>query len=298
MTEADTVNETFDPLGVREGWTSNYGPFEGVPAHLMQSLLDWVSSIFYRQWRSASSVQWNYSFRFDLLQRAERQVRFASGIIRGKSHEYEARNKLRAFLEKNSRTFLGLIDFLLWVDDVDVNEKELSLLLTQGGSVYHVVETSGRQRLQRRVEPHLDALARDEMKAGGDPGELLDHAWSATFGIDPNPSHGYRTAVRAVEAAAIPIVLPSDTDATLGKVIGHLAATRDRWTFVLPQRRDGEPSVQTLIDNMGMLWTSHYDRHVTQGVPLHIGQHEADAALPLAALLVHWLRSDALRKAV
>lgn len=287
------MTEEFKSLGMQEGWGSD-GPFEGVPEHMKQSLLDWITPVFYRQWRGGSSIQWNYSFRYDLLQRGERQLRFTSEIVRGADRAYESLSKLRAFLADNDRAFLDLVDFLLWVEDVDVNVSELSTLLTQAGSTYQVSETSGGPRLERRVEQHLEMVARREMARGGEAAELLEHAWSSTFGINPNPSHGYRTAVRAVEASAIPLVLPNDNSATLGKVIGHLVATRDRWKFVLPERRDAQPSVQTLIDNMGALWTSHYDRHVTQGVPLHIEQVQADAALPLAALLVQWLRSGAL----
>jgi hypothetical protein len=288
--------ETFEPLGVREGWTSEMGPYEGVPEHLKQSLLDWIGLVFYARWHS--STGWKSEFEYDLLQTAERRLKFSSGITRHSSQAayLEDSKRLRKRLADDERLLLSMIDFVIWRKLGRANKHQLQAILTEGGSIYQVAETTGTPRLERRVEPHLEDVARTEMARGETPSDLLKVAWSSTLGRHPNPSEGYRNAVRAVEAAAIPVVLPNDIGATLGKVIGHLASTRDRWSFVLPQRRDGQPSVQTIIDTMGALWTSQYDRHVTQGVSLHIGQPEADAALPLAALLVHWLRTGALTR--
>lgn len=59
------------------------------------------------------------------------------------------------------------------------------------------------------------------------PGNASGHlgkAWAAAFDQEPNPSTAYSEAIKAVEAAAIPVVLPNDPLATLGKVVGELRA--------------------------------------------------------------------------
>ena len=288
------MEDSFTPLGLREGWISDNGPYEGVPAHLQQSLLDWISDVFYRTWWTGYSH--SSSFNYELLQQAERRVQFSSGIVRATTSSafYSARQRLRTVLASDEQLFLSVIDFLLWkgVGDADAMDG----LLMEGGSIYKVADTSGSLRLERRVEPSLDSQAKALMAKSGAASDLLKVAWSAALGIHPNPSEGFRNAVRAVEAAAIPIVLPNDATATLGKVIGHLDSNDADWEFVLPERRDGQASVRTVIDNMGTLWNSQYDRHVTAGVPLHVSQSEAEAALVLAAVLIQWLESGSLKK--
>lgn len=289
------MTEEFAPLGLREKWLTDSGPYEGVPPHMRQSLSDWIRRVFYRQWRSSQGSS-HSSFDYELLQRAERQVRFSSGISGRGTGNLGMVDRLCQLIERDEKLLLSVIDFILFAGHDRADVKQLEAVLREGGSIYKVADTSRRPRLERRVEPHLEEVSRSEMRRGGAASDLLRTAWSATLGQEPNPSEGYRNAVRAVEAAALPVVLPNDPSATLGKAIGHLAATIDSWRFVLSERRDGQPSVQTVLDLMGALWTSQYDRHVRKGSGLHIGQAEADAALPLAALLVHWFATGAIQR--
>jgi hypothetical protein len=54
------------------------------------------------------------------------------------------------------------------------------------------------------------------MAESGRAGDLLSNAWRSVYGRHPDASSGYRYAVRAVEAAADPVVSPNNASATLG----------------------------------------------------------------------------------
>jgi hypothetical protein len=120
------------------------------------------------------------------------------------------------------------------------------------------------------------------------PAALLRLAWDAIYGLHPNPSDGYRQAVRAVEAAAVRLVIPNDRDATLGKAIGTIRSSPDRCQLSFTHRTRPEEPISALISMMALLWEGQYDRHVTEGVPLQVSQEEAETALHLAVTLVQW----------
>lgn len=289
MSEDDVI-----PFHVREEITEYQGPFAGIPDHLVASVQDWVRPMFLRIRNMSRGYE--YRFSFDLLREAERRLTLDSGIGSNMQPKV-ASGRLDDLLKSRRDVLLSMLDFLLWKGVPDGEwQQELADILYQGGSIYQVAPTDRRPGLERRVEQSVENVAQQALARGDSASELLSSAWSATFGLDPNPSHGYRNAVRAVEAVAVPLVVPNDPQGTLGKVVSHLDQARDQWEFALQTRRDGDPSVQTVIDCMGTLWTSHYDRHVTNGVPLHIGAREAEAALPLAATLVHWLQQGFLKK--
>lgn len=283
----------FRPVSVREGTRELKGPFEGVPDHLLSSLTDWLRPVFYprRQEGRGSS----HRFQYDLLREVERRLVFSTGI--GPTHnDMQAKNKLETHFYSDRRFCLDVVDFVLWKGLESRSNGDLDAILYEAGSVYKVAYTTGSGRLERRVEEHTEVLAKQAMSTGDSASELLSHAWSATYGLEPNPSEGYRCAVRAVEAIAGPLILPSDSHVTLGKIISHLRDARNEWEFALPSRGDGEPSVQTIIDCLGSLWTSQYDRHVREDTPLHVQPHEAEAAVPLAAVTIHWLQRGLLKK--
>jgi hypothetical protein len=166
----------------------------------------------------------------------------------------------------------------------------LDKLLEEGGSAYKIsadgdVRTA---RLVRRVDTTIEAAARRSMEQQEAPSILLRRAWNATYGLHPNPSDGYRQAIRSVEAASIPVVLPKDGNATLGRVIGALRSSSDQWQLSFTHRTKPEEPIATLISMMALLWEGQYDRHVTEGVPLHVSQEEAETALHMAVTLVQW----------
>ncbi|WP_157846400.1 hypothetical protein [Streptomyces anulatus] len=162
-------------------------------------------------------------------------------------------------------------------------------MLMDAGSAF---EVDWRQRrLQRRVDATVALAAEEAM--GLEAGTHLRAAWVATYGRHPDPSKAYDEAIRAVEAAAIPVVLPKGTKETLGKVHGHLKTASHKWELAIEGRGGG--SVAPLTELIGLLWTGHVARHAGGPTFRPQRQDEAQMAVHLAATLVHWFITGAVR---
>jgi len=186
---------------------------------------------------------------------------------------------------------LDLVDFLLHVmreyrlPQLQSLAAGIEEILADGGSASRVA--ADRAGLERRVPEEVAFRAREEMSADTKAAAHVRAAWTDVYGRHPNPSQGYREAVKAVEAAAIPVICPNDPTATLGKIIGQLRVQRDLWaTSLSPQGRDG---IDLAIGMLEVLWKSQLDRHGTPdaNVPISVSLEEAEAALHLALTLVH-----------
>jgi len=169
-------------------------------------------------------------------------------------------------------------------------------LLADAGSVWTVKELNGTTCLVRRVSPVLEGLVEDGASTGSTSGQLLATAWTQAFGRNPHPPDAYRQAVRAIEAAAGPILSPKDpSNRTLGTMLANVRDAPQKWQFVLQGKSSPEESMLPVSQAMAMLWTSQYDRHVTEGKPHHVTQPEAEVAVTTAAIIVHWFESGAVR---
>lgn len=110
-------------------------------------------------------------------------------------------------------------------------------------------------------------------------GDLLADAWKAIATRNPDPSTAFDKAVKAVEAAAQPVISPKNLRATLGTIIRDMDASRAKRTFALGD-------VDIVIEMAQRVWSTHY-RHGTQVQGDHT-QAEADAAVHLAIPLVRY----------
>ncbi len=112
-------------------------------------------------------------------------------------------------------------------------------------------------------------------------------------GLEVKDSSAYALAVRAVESAAVAVVMPNKRDATLGNVIGQMKSDAD-WRLPFREHREA-PSAEVLLGLLRTLWVGHRDRH--GGVDYSDVTHEeARAAVVLAATLVEWFTSGAVRR--
>ena len=179
---------------------------------------------------------------------------------------------------------------------IDPAVKELDRALQQAGADYVVVQPSEewvKFRLERRTTGAAAAAVRSQTSVRGNAADHLDKAWAAAFGREPTPSVAYSEAVKAVEAAAIPVVLPNDPVATLGKVVGELRANPQKYTVVLA--RDATPArgatltpLEVVIALADLLWVNQTDRHAPI-VP--ISQAQAEVAVHVALTLVQTFRA-------
>ncbi len=121
----------------------------------------------------------------------------------------------------------------------------------------------------------------------------MQEAWAAVYGRHPDPAKAYDEAVRAVEAAAIPILLPKGMKVTLGTVLAHLRDAGGKWALAIDGTNDGD--VAPLTAMIQLLWKGHVARHA--GGPSYRPQRqdEAEMAVHLATTLVQWFTSGAVR---
>lgn len=198
-------------------------------------------------------------------------------------------------------------DFLIEVVDYWISQlyetqddeeafREVSNLFDKSGSSLRVSTMGDFAHLEERVDPTVTAAAIEAtIENAKRPGKHLARAWTAVYGRHPDPGKAYAESVRAVESAAIPVFLPGDKTATLGKVIGQLKARKAHVNSVLTPNSviPGE----VLIAMMSLIWQSQWDRHgiPDDAVALNVSREEAEAALHLATTLTHWLTTGAFK---
>ena len=168
--------------------------------------------------------------------------------------------------------------------------EDLATRLAEAGSAYRLnALLSG---LERRVDPtRTTAVAKAATSAGNSAADYLRAAWTAAYGLHPDPSAAYRDAIRAVEAVVLPIALPRDPTPTLGKAIKHLKDTSNRWETAI-QDKDGQGTIDPVIAMLERLWHGQTDRH-GGAAPT---QAMAEAAVHLAATLVQWFACKAVSR--
>jgi hypothetical protein len=166
-------------------------------------------------------------------------------------------------------------------------------LLAEAGSAWRLGERHGKVGLVRRLPEGVQAAA-EVIFLKPNAGKRLAAAWEAVFGVNPNPSEAYRLAVKAVEDASAPLVIPNDAVPTLGKVISRI---EQGGQFKLPHLREepgGTTSHEVLLYNLKQLWWGQYDRHggaPPSPLPDDVTQEEAESAVILAVTLVGWFES-------
>jgi hypothetical protein len=193
------------------------------------------------------------------------------------------------------QTGLDIVDYLLAKGGASLPGAADTLddYFREAGSKWCVSAT--RDALEERVATEAMRRAAELITTNTRAAQHLGEAWHATYGRNPNPSHAYREAIRAVEATAIPVVSPKNAKATLGTVIADMRNAPQKRTVVLNPAK-GDP-VQHVIGMMELLWTAQIDRHGTadESVPLSVTREEAEAAVHLALTLTHWFQIGLVR---
>jgi hypothetical protein len=212
---------------------------------------------------------------------------------------------LKAAYEDND-LFVRLLSFALsrWYLGYDPNYlagpiEDLNRALLESGSILAVAGDFGAFRLERRVSPETQSAMQQAQQPSGNASEHLRDAWAAAYGRDPNPGEAYRHAVKSVEALAIQLAEPNNTNATLSTAIGALRSHPGQFTSVLANqaRKIGNPPTEltgfdTTLALMSLLLRNQTDRHspgdMHEVVP--ITQEQAEWAVQTAVYLVEVLR--------
>jgi hypothetical protein len=191
---------------------------------------------------------------------------------------------------------LDIIDWLVYDNAESGREghnERLEEILVAGGSLWTTGVRDGLAGLERRVPEGVQTAAEAAMAIPGNAGSLLSEAWHAAYGINPDPEKAYAKSIKAVEAAAIPVVSPNHTGATLGTVIGQVRADGN-WRLDMTREHGAHTTQHVVLGMMQALWTGQNDRHAGQPGYTPSTPAEAEAAVMLAVPLVQWFASGAI----
>lgn len=245
-------------------------------------------------WMRASAVRWVADILGDgspELLRLEQHLHFQLNWESSRS----ALQSVLAEVGNDRSRALDILDYCLsrtptMIRGWEMREALGGMLYVSGSAWTLGDDAAGQPCLHRRVDEVVERAAKDEMAQKGNAARHLHIAWHRTYGRNSDPSGAYREAVRAVEAAAKPVVSPADSISTLGKIIRAMKDKPSKWESDLG-------SVAVAADMMSELWTTQLDRHGTddESVPLSVSQRQAEAAVHLALTLVHWFRNGHIR---
>jgi hypothetical protein len=174
--------------------------------------------------------------------------------------------------------------------------EHLDRILHNGGSAYRVNDNG--TGLELRVPDTVREAVTMASTVSGDPQEHLVKAWQATYGLHPQPSVAYAEAVKAIEAAVIPVVIPADTRATLGKAISHLKNAADKWELGIVDQHGDPARITALIEILELIWHGQRDRHAGTPTALTVTRQAAEMAVHAAALATQWINGGGLRKRI
>ncbi|OBF06216.1 hypothetical protein A5730_14660 [Mycobacterium sp. ACS4054] len=194
---------------------------------------------------------------------------------------------LMGVAQQDGDYFLDLIDGTLQYVGSKYNAPRLKALLDAGGSVWTVSED--HKSLVKVVGDESQATYDAATIVADEATTELREAWTNAFGRNGDPSDAWDHAIKAVEDVLIPEMMPNNTSATLGNVVGELAGQNGaQWRLVLPGNNQ-DHDVAHLVAMLRLIWPNH-DRHggsTPKRTPL---EPEARAVVTLAATIVQWHR--------
>lgn len=196
--------------------------------------------------------------------------------------------------------YVAFLDFLVWkltsgTADEQGRLPTLDGILQQAGSAWRVGVRASEAGLERRVPEGVQEAADQAMATPGHAGSLLSEAWHAAFGLNPDYEKAYAKSIKAVEAAAIPVVSPNNVAATLGTVLGQIRADGN-WSLDITRKHSVNTPAEVILGMAQALWTGHNDRHAGQPGYTASTQAEAEAAVFLAVPLVQFFSSGAVAR--
>lgn len=283
------------PLGVQtpEQVAEYDALHEGVPEWMEQGLWKWVRERVGIE--STDDPRTWYVFQEDSLWHEEKCRRMCAQLriqlTNVNPHSYPSDN-IDGTINclKNAECPLDIVDYLLAHDET-APEKDLQELLDQCGSAWTVGERNGFRGLVRRVPEGVQTAADQVMAESDRAGVRLAKAWEELYGLDPDPSRAYAEAIKAVEAAAIPVVCPNGEKATLGGVINVVRT--QKWQLLMQRGPEFTTTHEVLLGMLRVLWNGQHDRHDNgePNSPVSVNMQEATVAVGLAVTLVQWFHA-------
>ncbi|MFC6286809.1 hypothetical protein ACFP3Q_11400 [Nocardioides sp. GCM10027113] len=173
--------------------------------------------------------------------------------------------------------------------------RTLDRLLTDGGSAWRVDQSADGWLLIRRVGEATTELVEAATAPQTDAARKIKSAWSYCYRREPNYDLAYRDAVLAVESLVIPMTVPDSPRASLGTALAHVRETVSRWSVGGLDSKE-IASCQTLLDMLKTLWHGQQRHAERDGTIRDVSRIEAEAAVSLSVILVHWFGSGLVKK--
>lgn len=271
---------------------------EGVTPWMEQPLWHWIRHSVLLKQESSSGRRFEELNR-QLVQEMALALQISvDGLGEQPTYDVESELQIEDCIESlySSQKDLEIADYLL-AHCKNADSQALEQLLFKSKSVWTVGKRSSKTALVRRIPTGVQkALDLTLESASKNAGIDLAHAWENVYGVDPDPSNAYRLAIRAVEHASIPIILPQDKNATLGKVIRQIS-DQEGWGLPMYREYESGASKELLLGMMRLLWRGEYDRHGGQeDVPIDVTFEEAIVAVGTATMLVHFFDASLVQK--
>lgn len=198
-------------------------------------------------------------------------------------------SEVRKFMGNLSgQELLRVADLLLFARGKWVrNQAALSDLLREGRSAYEVVERDTGYRLAPRVPEGVQIAAESLMQEAETGGLLLKKAWVKLYDLEPDDSAAYSAAVKAVEAAALPVLGISKETATISNSVRPIEKKDASWRLPFIREHTEYPSRDVLLGMLKSLYRGQRDRHGSAAYS-DVTHDEAEAAVLMAVTLVGW----------
>ncbi|MFJ7280269.1 hypothetical protein [Kitasatospora sp. NPDC098663] len=179
-----------------------------------------------------------------------------------------------------------------------VDRRDLQVLLDDARSRYTIRDDG--KALVTRVDIGVEHAVRDAIESGrrperGSASEHLQEAFARVTAVTPDPVVAYSEAIKAVECAAQATLQPAHGRATLGTMLGELPKLKDRLVFEI-EGRDPQDGIEMVRSMMSLLWGGQTSRHGKQHPTDRETVAEATAAVHIAAVLVQFFSTGAIRR--
>ncbi|MFB7672659.1 hypothetical protein ACFC26_14740 [Kitasatospora purpeofusca] len=180
-----------------------------------------------------------------------------------------------------------------------VDRQPLQQLLDDARSCY-TVRADGRA-LVARIDPAAARTLRAAVESAEQPergsaSEHLNEAITKAYALVPDPVKAYSEAIKAVESAAHATMQPNHARATLGTMVTFLPQIAHTLVFNI-EGADPQDGVEMVRRMMKLLWDGQTSRHGKRLPTRKETSEEARAAVHLAAVLVQYFSSGAIRRA-
>ncbi len=222
------MTDGFVPLSVRTGLREPFGITVGFPDYLKGLVLDLLRTAMYDLGGGSIGNADRVADRISLALRLDpcRYGRGVSGVLSQAGNSATVCLDVMDFLVRSSPGFASALEGLL----------------TEANHEYRV--DFDNECLVQRVDDSAWQVYEEACRPGGRSAKLIQEAWVASYGLPAvrDPGDAWANAVKAVEEVLKPIVSPTDSVATLGKMIAVLRDGPTKWKCGLPGDAKGRVS--------------------------------------------------------